>query len=474
MATMDGLAGRLSKFYTPQFMIRDDQKLGPIPGVGEAYGTAIAIAWASVAESFLISLISMADTLMVSVIGDEAIAAVGLVTQPRFLVQTLVLSLNLSVVSIAARRKGEQNPVGASSCLKQGLLLSLFLSLVLTVAVIPFTNPILRLAGAQDDAIGMSKAYFDIIVRGLPLCNLSLTISAALRGIGNTRASMAINMSSNVVNLVFNYLLIGGNFGFPRLGVAGAAIATVIGWGVGLAIALSFVARRNGFLTLLSKHGWRPERQMLKSMYIVASGSFIEQLCMRAGFLIYGILIARLGTIVYATNMILSNIMQLSFAFGEGFGVASSSLIGQNLGAKRPDLSILYGKICHRMSLVTSTFVFVLIAFFGRSMIRAFTDNPQIIETGGRILYIMVIIIFGQSAQLIYMGSLRGAGDTRYTAAVSLVCITIVRPLLTILLAYILGLGLIGGWIAFTIDQLSRLVLTYRRFSSGKWVTIKL
>ena len=474
MTTFGALTGRLQKFYIPKYLIKDEQKIGEIPNTRTAYGTAVGIAWASVAEAFLISLISMADTLMVSVVGDEAIAAIGLVTQPRFLVQTLVLSLNLSIVSITARRKGEQNPTGASDCLKQGLVLSLIFSILFLLIVTPYSEPILRFAGARDDAIGMSKAYFDIILMGLPICNLSLTISAALRGIGNTRASMAINMSSNVVNLILNYLLIGGNFGFPRLEVRGAAIATVIGWSVGLALACVFVTRRDGFLSILSRRGWLPERNMLKSMFKVASGSFIEQLCMRAGFLTYGILIAGLGTIVYATHQILSNIMHLSFAFGEGFGIASSSLIGQNLGAKRPDLAIMYGKICHRLSVITSTFIFIVMSLFGRAMLHAFTENPQIIETGSLILYIMIVIIYGQSAQIIYMGSLRGAGDTRYTAVVSLICITFIRPLLSLLFAYTFGLGLVGAWLAFTIDQFTRLTLTYRRFSSGNWVTLKL
>ena len=474
MAILERPAAWLRKFYVPRLLIKEEQKLGEIPGIRTAYGNTIAIAWASVAEAFLISLISMADTLMVSAVGDEAIAAVGLVTQPRFLVQTLIISLNMSIVSITARRKGEQNSFGASACLKQGLLLSLFFSLAISALVMPFTEQILRLAGARDDAIGMSKAYFDVIIRGLPLSNLSLTISAALRGVGNTRASMAINMSSNIVNLVLNYLLIGGNNGFPRLGVRGAAIATVIGWGVGLLLALSFVLQRRKFISLCSSRGWIPERNMLRSMYLVASGSVVEQLCVRAGFFIYGAIIAQLGTIVYATHQILQNIMHLSFSFGEGFGVASSSLIGQNLGAKRPDLSIIYGKLCHRLSIITSTFIFILFVLFGRAMIGAFSQNPQILSTGYATLYVMVIIIYGQSAQIIYMGSLRGAGDTRYTAVVSLFCITLLRPALSLLLAHAAGFGLIGAWIAFLIDQLTRLVLTYRRFSSGKWVNIEI
>ena len=464
----------LRRLYAPECLVREGLKAGGIPGAREAYGTAVGVAWAAVAETFLIALISMADTLMVSVVGDEAIAAVGLVTQPRFIAQMLVMALCFSVTSITARRKGERDTVGASDCLKQALLVCVALSAVSALAFMPFTEPMLRFAGAQDDAIVMSKEYFDIILIGMPLCNVSMAISAALRGVGDTKASMAINMASNVVNLVLNYLLIGGNFGFPRLEVRGAAIATAIGWGVGMALALFFVTRRDGFVTITSRHGWKPERKMLASMYKVGSGSFVEQLCMRAGFLTYSMAIAGLGTITFATHQIMINILSLSFSFGEGYGITASSLVGQNLGRRRPDLSIVYGHICQRMSVVTSTAVLALLLTRGRALLALFSDNPLVMESGSRVLLLMAIIIYGQSSQMIYLGSLRGAGDTRYTAAVSLVSIAIVRPALAWALAYPLGFGLVGAWVGFLVDQYTRLVLSFRRFASGKWMAIKL
>jgi putative MATE family efflux protein len=416
----------------------------------------------------------MADTVMVSVVGEEAIAAVGLVSQPRFIVQTLVFSLNAAVTAIAARRKGEGDPVGAASCLKQGLLLSAFFSIVLSAAIFPFSEPFLRFTGALDDTIGMANTYFRIILVGVPLNSLSLTISAALRGTGNTRASMNINIIANVINLIFNYLLIGGNLGFPALGVTGAAIATAIGWLCGLILAVISVSHHGGFLYLFTRDGWKFDRRTVSAMYTVSSGAFLEQICMRIGFFSYNKIVAGLGTLMFAAHQILINLMSLSFSFGEGFGIAASSLVGQNLGAKRPDLSIVYGKVCQRMSLITSTAIFFLLAFCGQSMLRLFTHEEAIIQVSQSIMVIMGFIIYGQAHQMIFMGSLRGAGDTRYTAIVSLICIMILRPGVAYVVAYPMGFGLIGAWISFLVDQYLRLFLTYRRFSSGKWMSIKL
>ena len=472
--TRTSLVNWLHRLYEPGHFIKDGMKRGSIPDTKEAYGTVLNLAWASVMETFFIAAMSLIDTLMVSTEGDVAIAAVGLVTQPRFLVQTAVLSLNFAVVAICARRKGENSSVGATVCLKQGLLLSVILSLILTLVMIPFSRQILWVAGATEETIGLAKDYFDLILLGLPIYNVSLTISAALRGTGNTKASMAINLSSTLISMCLNYLLIGGHFGFPRMGVRGAGVGRIIGWGVGLLLALFFVSRRNGFLFIFSKYGWRPNKEVLSGMFRISSGSIIEQTCMRIGFFIFSIAVARLGTIAFATHQILSNIMNLAFSLGEGYGIASTSLVGQNLGAKRPDLSLVYGKICHRLSIVTGVLLFFVITLLGEPMMRAFSNNPEILEEGNRVLLLVGIIIFGQAGQMIYMGCLRGAGDMRYTAIISLISIVCIRPLFTWVFAYALGMKLLGAWSALVLDQYLRLFLTYIRFSSGKWMSIRL
>lgn len=463
------------RVFAPEFMVRPELRRGELPDTRQAYSTAFSTAWASIAESFLIALISMADTVMVSVVGPHAIAAVGLVTQPRFIVLTLIMSLNMAVTSITARRKGQNDPDGAVRCLKQALILSLGLSALLAATAALARTPLLLFAGAQPDTLELARGYFEVILLGTPINAIGMTISSAQRGIGETRVSMGINLVANGVNLVFNYLLIGGRFGFPALGVRGAAVATVIGWSCGLVLAVLSVARRGGFLFVFSREiSWAFDRRTMHSMYQVASGSFIEQICLRIGFLAYSKIVAGLGTMMFAAHQICMNILSLSFSFGEGFGIAASSLVGQNLGAKRPDLSIVYGKVCHRMSFFTCTAMFFLFAFAGKYMVLAFTDEQQIIDVCIPILFIAGIVIFGQASQMIYMGSLRGAGDTRYTAIISMICILFIRPTQAYLFAYVLELGLVGAWLALIADQYLRLVLTERRFSSGKWMSIEL
>lgn len=472
------MAGFLKKLYEPKSMVKKKLHLGEFPDTKQGYKTAFSTAWAAIAETFLIALIGMADTAMVSAVSPEAIGAVGITNQPRYLVQALILALNIAVTSLCARRRGEQNQQGAKSVLKQGLVLSGIFSLILLMISVPLTTPMIRLMGARDALVPMATDYLLIIFLGLPLHSISLTISAALRGIGETRASMVINMTANIVNVIFNWLLITGKGPFPALGVKGAAIATVIGYGVAMLVAFAVILNRKSYLFIGEKDGWKLDRETLAPIYQISSGSFLEQLCLRAGFMLYGRLIARLDAVTplaLSTHQILLMVLNLSFCFGEGFGIASSSLVGQNLGAKRPDLSIMYGKICQRMAFLSSSVIFVVLTFWGRELIGLLSRNDaQIMSMGEDILVLMGLIIFVQSSQVVLMGSLRGAGDTRYTAIVSMISIMIIRPILGNILAFPLGLGLFGAWIALGFDQFLRYLLTHLRFSSGKWAKMEL
>ncbi|MBQ8917098.1 MAG: polysaccharide biosynthesis C-terminal domain-containing protein, partial [Oscillospiraceae bacterium] len=194
-----------------------------------AYRGTLSIAWPSALEAFLVALIAAVDTIMVGSLGAEAISAVGITTQPKFVVLTVIISLNVGVTTIVARRKGERDPEAANRCLRQGILLSTALSLLLNSLAFAFAPQLLVFSGAEQEILADAVLYFRIILVGNFFYSVGLTINAAQRGVGNTKISMVTNLTANGINLIFNYLLIGGNFGFPRWGVMGAAIATALG-----------------------------------------------------------------------------------------------------------------------------------------------------------------------------------------------------------------------------------------------------
>ena len=303
---------------------------------------------------------------------------------------------------------------------------------------------------------------------------VSLVLNAAQRGAGNTRIAMMTNLISNVVNVIFNYLLIGGNFGFPELGVEGAALATVLGTVCACALSIASVLRKDSFINLRAFKGWIPEKQSRSSIGNVWSSSLVEQVCLRIGFLLFSMTVARLGTTELAAHQIGGNMMSMSFSFGDGLSVAAITLIGQSLGRKRPDMAKIYGSVCQRLGLVCACVMGFIYFFFGKEIFLLYSDDPVILDYGAMIMRILSVVLFMQIEQVVQFGCLRGAGDTKFTALVSFISVTFIRPGASWLLCYPVGLGLMGAWLGTALDQLVRFLLTFVRFRKGNWTKLKL
>ncbi len=462
------------RLYSVSSMIKKQDIIGEVPDTRQVYKNAIDMAWPSAIEAVLVGLVSSIDIMMVGSLGASAIAAVGITNQPKFILLAIIFSLNVGVTAIVARRRGEKDREGANRCLRQALVICLMMSAILSVIGFTYARPLLLFAGAQADVIDYAVTYFRIIAIGNFFTSVSLTINAAQRGSGNTKISMRTNIVANIVNLTFNFLLINGHFGFPKLGVAGAAIATLLGNIVAFLMSLRSITKADGFLHIRFKSDWKLDKETVKSIMSISSSSFVEQICMRVGFLVTTMLVASLGTIAFATHQICMNIVNLSFTFGDGLGIGASALVGQNLGAKRPDLATIYSKTIQRIALTVGAILFILFIGGRYFLVGLFTNDNSIILMGGKIMIIMAMMSPVQTVSVVIGGTLRGAGDTKFVAYSSLISIGIVRPLTTWLFCYPLGFGILGAWFSFMTDQCLRLLINSWRFKTGKWTKIRI
>ena len=449
-------------------------EMGEVPPEKTIIRDVLHVAWPSVLESFFVGLAGMVDTIMVGALGSYAIAAVGLTTQPKFLGLALFLSMNVAVSAIVARRKGENDRESANRVVRMVLLITVLLTAVISAAFVAFASPIVAMVGSQPDTHEYAVDYLRIIMGGQIFSTVSLVLNAAQRGAGNTRIAMVTNLISNIVNVLFNYLLIGGNFGFPALGVRGAALATVIGTICACVLSICSVLHRNGFVYLGAVKGWLADKLSVRSLLSVGSSAFVEQVCLRTGFLLFSMTVAHLGTTELAAHQIGMNMMHMSFTFGDGLSVASVTLIGQSLGRKRPDMAKIYGSVAQKIGLICAFVVAVFYFFFGKSLFLLFSNEQVILDYGATIMRVLSVMLFFQILQVVQFGCLRGAGDTRFTAMVSLISVTCIRPGISWLLCYPLGLGLVGAWLGTFCDQCVRFLMSFVRFRKGQWTKLKL
>ncbi|MDO4460231.1 MAG: MATE family efflux transporter [Clostridia bacterium] len=434
----------------------------------------LSIAWPAVLESFLVSITNFVDSLMVSSMGATAIAAIGLTTQPKFLMLCFFLATNVAVSAIVARRRGEKNRDGAVRVLRTALIFTIVLTLILSSFFILIDDFIIDLAGSRPETHELAVEYFDIIIIGMIFNTIMLCINAAQRGAGNTKIAMTTNMTSNVVNVIFNYLLIGGHFGFPALGVKGAAIATVIGTMFGCTIGIFSVFNKKSFVYFRGVKGWLADSFSIKSMFSVGMSSFVEQVFLRIGFFLFALTVANLGTTEFAAHQVGMNFMHLSFSFADGLQVASVALVGRSLGQSRRDMARLYSSACQRLGLLCAFVISLVFLFLGRPMFSLFSKDPVILDYGVMMLRVLCVAIYMQIQQVVILGSLRGAGDTKYTAMVSLICVTFIRPGFSWLLCYPCGLGLLSVWLGTFADQIARFTFGWIRFKKGDWLNIRI
>lgn len=428
------------------------------------------MAWPSTLETVLIALISTVDTIMVSSLGHQAISAVGVTNQPRMVLLSFVLALNLGVVVLVSRRKGQNDSLQANRVLHTSILISFFLSLLTNSIGFFFAKDILVLAGANQDYLLDAISYFKVICIGNFFYSISLTITSAQRGAGNTKISMVTNILANVVNIFFNYLLINGIWIFPRLEVTGAAIATAIGNVVALSVAIYSLLHKSDFLTLNFKKYFTRNFTYFKQIYSLSWPSTIEQVFLRIGFFVFAKQVFELGTTASSTHQILMNMLNLSFSIGDGLSVAATTLVGQSLGANNIHLAKVYGKSVQqfgRMMAVCLSFVLLIFRF---QIISLFTDYQPIIDIAQWLFIVLAILINFQVSQTITLGCLRGAGDIKFVAMISMISIMLVRPTLTYFLAYTCHIGIYGAWMAIFIDQFTRWIVSLLRYNYGQWI----
>ncbi len=437
---------------------------------------AVRMAWPAVCESFFVALAGMVDSLMVSSIGSYAVAAVGLTTQPKFMGLALFFATNVAVSALVARRRGEGNKEEANRILLVALLFVAAGIVVVSTLCVAFAEPIIRFCGSAADTHDTAVVYFRIIMGGMAFNVISMVINAAQRGAGNTVVAMRTNVTSNVVNVIGNYLLINGHFGFPALGIRGAAIATVIGTVVACIMSICSLFKKDNFVSIpyILQNKIKPTFEPLMRIVKLGYSVFIEQILMRVGFMSTAMMAAKMGTDAMAAHQVGMNILGLTFSFGDGMQVAAVALIGRSLGEGSPEKAKTYGKTCRYIGLGISCVLAVVYFFGGESLYRLFFTEDVIVAYGVQIVRLIIVIVLFQISQVIYMGCLRGGGDTTYTAIASTISVTIIRTAGSYLFGFVFELGMAGIWMGILADQISRFLFASIRFRSGKWTKIKI
>lgn len=446
----------------------------PQPGAPVSLNRQLfTLAWPSLVENVLQTMLGVVDLIFVGQLGAVAIGGVGLGNQLMFALVVAFMGLSIGNMALVARAIGARDLADAESVAKQSLLLCVALSAIIAVIGYVYGEPVMRLMGAEPAVITLGTQFLQITTTFSIFIGIMFVGGGTLRGAGDTRTPMLITLFINGINIVLDYLLIFGNFGFPQLGAIGSAYATTAARGVGALLILYVLFKRNRVIPMHWRKGWSPLPAAIRRILNIGLPAAGENLIFQVGLLIFTGLVVGLGTNDLAALAVAFNAMSFSILPGFAFGVAAATLVGQNLGAKdivRAEASAIQGL---KAGIVWMSVTGVAFVVWRREIATLYTRDADVIRIAEMLIAMIGFMQPIQSVALVLSSALRGAGDTRVTLVITTATTFILRVGVAYLLGIVLGLGLFGVWLGWCSDFVVRASLVALRFRHGGWKMLK-
>ncbi len=423
-----------------------------------------------VIEQFLAVSIGMADTVMVASAGEAAVGAISLVDSITFLIITLFAAFATGGAVVSSQYLGRKDYASANSAAKQLLVLSVVVSTILMVLCIPFRRLIIGFifGSIEEQVLLNGSTYFLYILASLPFLATYNACAALFRSMGNSKVNLWVSIIMNLINVIGNAYFI---FAL-HLGVTGAGLATLLSRIIGSAIILLLIANPMNVISIRNyrRLEWRPE--MIRRILRIGIPNGIEGSVFQVGKLLVQGFIAVFGTASIAANAISGSVTSFINIPGGAIGLASITVIGQAIGAKRPDQAVHYGKQLLLITYLSMAALAIPGYFLTPQIVQIFNLSAEATELAGNVIRTAMIfsaLLWPTAFSL--PNFLRAAGDAKYTMLVSMFSMWAFRVAMSYLLAITLNWGIYGVWAGMYIDWLTRSLFFIVRFIRGKWKT---
>ncbi len=442
------------------------------------YREVLVIAIPLILSTATWSIQHFVDRMFLTWYSPEAIAAAMPAGMLNFSLVSIFMGTAGYVTTFVAQYYGARQFHRIGPALWQGVYISLFGGLLILCAI-PFAESFFSLVGHSPLVQQNEVAYFEILCLGGGAYAASYALSGFFSGRGKTWPVLWVNVATTVVNLVLDYALIFGHWGFPELGIRGAGIATVVAGVFSLLMFFALLCSGSNNDTFHTIKGWRLERDLFVRLLRYGFPSGVQFFLEMAGFTAFVLLVGRLGIASLAATNIAFNINTLAFMPMIGCGIAISVLVGQYLGGDKPDRaqSVVYSgfhlTLVYMLS-IASAYVLVPDVFVAPFALRA--DPGEFSEIYGYSIvllrFVAVYSVF-DTMNIIFCSAIKGAGDTRYVMLVTVILSVFLFIIPVYLVVVVFELGLMVAWVFATIYITLLGVVFYLRFLGGKWKTMR-
>lgn len=429
-----------------------------------------SLAWPTMLSQVFITIVQLVDIAMVGRIGPNAQAAVGYATQFFFLSQSALFAIGFACVALMARAIGAGDPQRARAALAGSLGLAVLVALVFAGILIAFPNTLLGWLAAGPEVRALSVPYLRLVMTGSVLFGVALTLESALRANKDMKTPMRVAAVATLVKLGLNALLIFGLFGFPRLELVGAGLATLGAQAVAVALLVTIIARApRGSPLAVRRADLRRAREVFPELVRISLPGVAERLIMNLAMLAYFAVLSSYGTAAVAAYTIGVRVLAFSWIPGVGYSQAVGTLVGQALGAGDLPTAERTGWRGASLSLSTAVVLGIVCVVSREPLARLFTTDPDTIAALGPFMLALGIAQPFLQLHFTLGGAHRGAGDTWTPLMAALVGNWVFRVPLAVLFARYLDMPLNWVWGALIFDHVARSGWLFWTFKTGRW-----
>ena len=435
------------------------------------YIAIITLALPIMLQNLLAASLSFVDTVMIGQLGEVQIAAVGLANQMFFLVILLFFGISSGASIFFAQFWGNGDLKSIHKTLGLALTLGVSSAALLSTISILFPDKIMRVFSPDRAVILAGAEYLRIVGISYIFSAVTFIFSSALRSTGDARTPLIVSAVSMTTNAVFNYLLIFGKFGFPQMGVRGAAIATTGSRALEmcLIIAISYIKKKPTAAPFSEIFSF--SKKFTVNFLKLVLPVILNELAWSLGMIMYKIVFARMGTPIIASANISESIQSLFFVVFIGTANSAAILIGNKIGEKKQDMAKAYASGFLILGLALGTVMGILMASFSTLIPRAFNASPEIIAITTKSLLVMSILLPIKVFNLhTIIGILRSGGDTRFSLILEITGVWCVGVPLAFIGGLILHIPIYYLYGLVGIEELYKFIIGARRIRSGKWV----
>jgi putative MATE family efflux protein len=443
--------------------------------------TIAYLAWPVLLEQLLTSMTSYADQAMVGALGAYATAAVSISNPVIFLINGVIMAIGVSITALVARAIGAGDYDKAKRLIRHAVLLILCLGIPIAVLIGALHGQIPVWMGAKPEVAPFASDYVFFVSFGRPFMVTAFIFGAVMRGCGDAKTPMLINLGANILNIILNYFLInaahtvtllGLTFTCPGAGwgVSGAAIATSTAQIAGGVVFLLFTFLRKSPVQISVRDRYRFEVPLVRQIMSISWPAIAERVFMSTASIVTSRVIATLGTVAIAANSLYITAESIVFMPGFAFASAATTLVSQALGAKKPELAKKYVRISCFWTMGVMAAAGILLYVLSGWLISLFTPDPEVIALGAKCLKVTA---FGEIPLIlcqVLSGALRGAGDTRIVFVATAVGNWAFRTALSVVMVLVFHFGLPMVVFCSITDNLARVAILYKRYRSDKWI----